>query len=534
MSDLDRLALRRRIAALLAPWAGARPGMTVGIVQGDGLVLHESAGLASLELGVAITAQTCFRVASVSKQFTCAAVLLLAAEGRLDPDDPLGSHLPDLPDPLARVTLDQLMHNSGGVRDMLEIMRQGGADLGLAVDQATLLAAVARQRTLNAVPGTRFVYSNSGFMLLGRVVEAVSGQALAQVLQQRVFAPLGMTRTAHTPDPLAPQPGLATGYLPRGDGFVRAAHGFALGGEGGLVSCVEDLALWARNFTTGRVGGAALTASLQRAQHFPSGVANRYLRGLRADTHRGTPTISHGGLWPGYRTEFLRAPEQDVTIIAITNDGGSDPARLAHQVLEAVIEGRPGIRPPPRLPSRPTLAPLAGTWVREDGATSLDIALDAEGAPVVSLAGAPVTLAAADDGRLATTHGTILLALRPLGPDALEIEQDAGFTALWRRAPASPGLPSDLAGSYLSEEMAARWSIAAAEVTIEGPLLRGVRRPLVAVAPDLLRVVVPGLLRPGWMDVRVRRDAAGSISGLRVQTARLWDVDYAREPPAVP
>lgn len=310
MTPLDLLRMRSSVRALLAQWDGAVPGMTVGIVQDGALIVHESAGLASLELGVPIGPETCFRIASVSKQFTCAAILLLESEGRLRLTDEARKYLPELPDFGTGVTVAHLMHNSSGLRDMLEIMRQGGVDLGMPVTQGDLLEGIYRQRTLNFAPGSRFLYSNTNFLLLGLIVECLTGEPLGAYLERRIFRPLGMTRTRMTPHPREPVPGLATGYLPREGGFVRAAHAFPLGGEGGLVSCVQDLALWDRNFTTGIVGGTAMGEALATQAPFTGGAMNLYARGLRIDTWRGVRTVSHGGLWPGYRTEFLRVPER--------------------------------------------------------------------------------------------------------------------------------------------------------------------------------------------------------------------------------
>ena len=221
------LALRRQARRLLAPWDRAgSPGATLGLVRDGALVLQESAGAASLELGVPIGPETCFRIASVSKQFTCAAILLLAEEGRLAVEDDIRHWLPELPDFGARISIDHLMRNCSGIRDMLELMRLGGTDLSHPTQPEHLMAAIRRQRGLNFAPGTRFLYSNSGFMLLGRIVEAAAGEALGTFLERRILAPLGMTRTRHTPDVTEVVPGLATGYFPQGEGFIRAQHGF--------------------------------------------------------------------------------------------------------------------------------------------------------------------------------------------------------------------------------------------------------------------------------------------------------------------
>src|SRR5581483_6170615 len=155
MTDLPTLRLERIVDRLLAPWrSNTGPGVTIGVVRDDALAVHRSAGLASIELGVPIGPATTFRIASVSKQFTCAAILMLAAEGRLDIQDDVRRHIPDLPDLGHRITLAHLMHNTSGIRDMLEIMRLGGVDLGQAVTPRALLDAVCRQRALNFPPNT--------------------------------------------------------------------------------------------------------------------------------------------------------------------------------------------------------------------------------------------------------------------------------------------------------------------------------------------------------------------------------------------
>ena len=241
MNDLDHLLLRRRVERMLAPWRQSDgPGMTLGVVLGRDLAVHESAGMASIELRVPIGPQTTFRIASVSKQFTCAAILLLAAEGRLSIDDDVRRYVPALPDLGHLITLAHLMHNTSGIRDMLEIMRLGGVDLGQPCEPQDLLDGVCRQRGLNFMPGSRYLYSNSNFMLLGRIVEQVSEQPFRDFLDRRIFAPLGMNATRHVERTTEVVPNLATGYFPgRRGGWTRAQHDFPLHGEGGLVACVS-------------------------------------------------------------------------------------------------------------------------------------------------------------------------------------------------------------------------------------------------------------------------------------------------------
>lgn len=530
LNDLDRRALNNRIDNLLEPWRDRpTPGMTVGVVVSDELVAHRHAGLASLELGTPIDDMTCFRIASVSKQFTCAAILLLADRGQLDIGAPVRVLLPELPEACEMVAVAHLMHNTSGIRDMLEIQRQGGGELGVPITAEDLLEGICRQRSLNFAPGSRYLYSNSNFLLLGLIVERLSGMTLAAFLEQEMFGPLGMTGTRHTPDVRVVIPRLATGYLVDGAGFVRAAHAFPLGGEGGLVSCVEDLAIWARNAATGRVPGERVLRGLEQATPFLNGTVNMYARGLVARAYRGVRTFSHGGLWPGFRTEYLRAPDQQIAVIAISNHGAADPNLLAHRVLDILLD-RIDAPKPPRLPARQALAAMAGRYLDAATGATLDVEVSDEGVPTLITNGLPSIAEATEDGRLCVPRGSSVFTVRAAGPDAVEVELDAGSKAIWMRTPAAPRLPDDLPGTYVSEEMATRWVITREGegmiARAHGPVIRGAVWPIEAIGSDDVRVHVPGTLMRGWLDVRAERDAGGRIEALVVNGGRVKAARY--------
>lgn len=535
VTDLDRRALVNRIDRLIAPWNGDLPGITVGVVQGGELVAHRHAGLASLELGVRIGPETCFRIASVSKQFTCAAVLILAARGLLDIEAPARTLLPELPEAYAAVTVAHLMQNTSGIRDMLEIQRQGGADLGTSVSAEDLLDGICRQATLNFAPGTRYLYSNSAFFLLGLIVERLTGRKLEAVLEEEIFVPLGMTSTRHTPDLSVPIPNLATGYLAKNGGFVRASHGFALGGEGGLVSCVGDLALWARTAVLRRHPAGGVLDALEKMVPFTNGRPSLYARGLLKAPYRGVLTFSHGGLWPGYRTEYLRAPSLDAAVIAISNNGAADPNLIAHRVLDVLLD-RTGAVKLPKLPPAAELAPVAGRYLDPETGATVDVSVSEEGVPTLKVNGLPSTAEATEDGRLAIPRSSTVFSVRAKGPDAVEVTLDAGTVSVWNRVPPGAVLPADLPGTYASEEMASRWVIERAgegmRVRVTGPVVRGARWEIEPIAESDVRVHVPGTLMRGWLDARVERDAGGAIAALVVNGGRAKRVRYARRPDA--
>ena len=529
MTNLAHLHLVRGVDCILAT-LGDGPGATIGVVQDGELAVHRCRGMSSLELGVPIGPDTTFRIASVTKQFTCAAILMLAADGLLRLDDDARTHLPELPGMGAPVTVAHLMHNTSGIRDMLGIMRQGGADLGQPVRPDELMAGILRQRTLNFTPGSRFLYSNSNFLLLGRIVERVSGERLADLLHRRVFTPAGMTRTrlVETVDEVVP--GLATCYVRPADTWTRARHAFPLHGEGGMVSGVEDLALWSRWLDA----NPGLADTLATQAPFTNGHPSLYARGQVVRDYRGVRTVGHGGLWPGYRTEFLRVPAEGITIVAITNRGDADPSVLAHQVLDLMLDGRPGAPPTPARASPADVQPLVGRWLDKEAFITLDIEVTGNGAVNVASFGLPFLPSVLPDGRLGAVRGMTSIALRRLENDAIEVEQDAGHLATYRRVPPGASLPVGLAGAYFSPEMDTAWHMSVdagvAQVTATGPIVPSGPWPVEAVESDVIRIHTPDVLMPTWLDVRVDRDAAGTVLGLEVNSGRVRRAYYHRQP----
>src|SRR5205085_11728902 len=191
---IGSIALERRIDALFSRYTKpGSPGAIVAVMRGGAVEVCKGYGLASIELGVPIGPTTRFRIASVSKQFTVAAALMLAAEGKLKLSDPPHKYLKELK-PLP-VTIDQMMRNSSGLPDFLELLRLGGHGLDKPARAVDFLEAAARNNHLNFAPGSRFLYSNTNFLLLGLIVERVARKKLGDVLAERILKPLGMTDT---------------------------------------------------------------------------------------------------------------------------------------------------------------------------------------------------------------------------------------------------------------------------------------------------------------------------------------------------
>jgi D-aminopeptidase len=533
MRTLDSLRLQRVVDRLLAPWQGTPgPGVTIGVVRDDTLVVHRAAGMADIELGVPIGPATRFRIASVSKQFTCAAILMLAAEGKLRVEDDVRDHIAAFPDLGHRITLAHLMHNTSGIRDMLEIMRLGGVDLAQPCRADDLLDGVCRQRGLNFVPGSRYRYSNSNFMLLGRIVEQVSGESLAAFLERRIFAPLGMTMTRHTPSTTELVPGLATGYFPTPDGWRRALHNFPLHGEGGLVSSVEDLALWHTQFGLPHLYHDALATELTAMTPFANGTPNTYARGLRIKTWRGMSTVGHDGLWPGFKTSFVRVPQHQVAVICISNDATADPHDLAFEVADALFDGTPFVQAVPPPPPWVDADSLPGCYLERTSGATVDVARDAKGRVTATANGLTTVLLPTADGRLATSRGSNDFTLYFDGV-AIEVERDAEIRETLHRVAPGAVLPDDLPGRYFNPDTAAAWTIdvidGGAALRIAGPVLAAAGPWEIApIEGDIIRIYTPLTLYRGWLDTRVLRDASGRITGLNVDGGRVNGLVFAR------
>ena len=304
--------------------------------RGGATVLERGYGRASLELGVPITPQSVFHVASVTKQFTAMSILLLARDGRLSIDDDVRRHLPEWAGP-AGVTIRHLLTHTGGLRDAFLLIEMAAPETSRPVHDQ-LVGLLARQRGLSDAPGQRYVYNNGGYVLLAEIVKRVSGQSLRAFADDRIFRPLGM-RQSHLHDDVAEIVAkLATGYTRGGDGALRVARQTGgLVGNGGLFTTVGDLLRWERNFAEPRVGDASLIASMETPPTLPGGETTVYGFGLQMERHGGRRTVGHGGGDPGVSAYVVRYPDDDLAVAVLCNVDEIDSIELARGVANLYL-----------------------------------------------------------------------------------------------------------------------------------------------------------------------------------------------------
>jgi CubicO group peptidase (beta-lactamase class C family) len=331
----------QKIDKLFAPYDNPRsPGCSVGVIRDGSFIFRKSYGEASLELMAPLTSESVFYMASVSKQFTAASIVLAAEQGALLLDDDVRKYIPELPDYGRSITLRQMLHQTSGFRDFLALSYLSGRDSSALSSPDSVLKLIARQKGLNNAPGEEFVYSNSNYFLLGVVVKRATGKSLAEFARANIFQPLGMTHTLFYDDNSLIVPKRVAAYAPGKDGefLVDWSTVFDIVGSGGLMSNVDDLILWDRNFYSNKLGGGTLVSELQSYGVLNNGQRINYGLGLWLSEYRGLRTVEHSGGTFGYRTELLRFPEQRFSVTALCNIANADVEGLARKVSDLYLE----------------------------------------------------------------------------------------------------------------------------------------------------------------------------------------------------
>jgi CubicO group peptidase (beta-lactamase class C family) len=337
------------------------PGCAVGVYRAGAIVFSGGYGYADLEHDDPITDATPFYTASLSKQFTAAAVLLLVADGKLALQDDVRKYVPELPDFGARITLDQLLHHTSGLRDYHLLLELEGLNEEDVITTREVLWLLAHQRSLNFAPGSRQSYSSSGYVLLAEIVARVSGEPFGVFLARRVLAPLGMASSLVRDDHARLIPHKATGYVRGPDGQQRIlVANLEYPGSSNFVTTIRDLAKWDANFYDPEVGGAALVDGMRIRGKLTDGTALDYASGLEEYEANGLHVESHDGAFAGYRSVITRYPSKRLTVAVLCNTADAHPGALADAVapifLPPTLALAPALTPAPAPAPTPTLA----------------------------------------------------------------------------------------------------------------------------------------------------------------------------------
>ena len=328
-----------------APWDRPdSPGCVVAVSKDSRIAYNRGYGMADLDHDVKITPNTIFYVGSISKQFTAAAILMLAQDGKISLDDPVRKYIPELTDFGAPVTLRQMLHHTSGLRDYEQLLWFDGwrLDSPDLLTDSDILYIMSRQKELNFPPGSQFDYSNTNYMLLAQVVSRVSKQSFPDFMMTRLFQPLGMQHSHFRDDHGETVKNLAYPYEPKEDGgFDLSIPNYDTVGATNLLTTVDDLVRWDENFYTGKVGGRQLVTQLQEPGQLNDGTRLNYTEGMFVGGPGGIRIAESGSAGDaGYIANISRFPDQHLFVATLCNLGSIDPLDLSHRVANIYLGGK--------------------------------------------------------------------------------------------------------------------------------------------------------------------------------------------------
>ena len=535
----------KRIDALFERWDRSdSPGCSLGIVREGRLIYERGYGMANLEHDIPITPDTVFRIASVSKQFTAMSLLLLEQDGALSLEDDIRDYLPEMPDYGQPISIRHLVQHSSGIRDyegMTTLL--GVANEDTYVEQE-ILELLARQKALNFAPGERYLYSNSGYLLLGEIVERVSGKTLRQFVDQRIFRPLGMHASVIRDDHTEVIEHRASGYAPwKGGGFRIAESYYDLVGDGSVFTTVRDLYRWDQNFYHQKVGGEEVAKAQHETLVLNDGRNMLYAAGLEIGEYGGLRFVAHSGSWVGFKAQLLRFPGQRFSVICLCNDESVNPTALAVRIADIYLADQ--------FESAPRRPVAAADPDGDPAARAAELAVK-EG-----LYREPVTHAVArvsvGGPRLLVDQGWGPSAYAPVGRDTFRsADRDVGFPAdlvfaekqravpqrfqllelgevplnFEKIDPYSPSLDElrEYTGAYYSEELETTNRVYLEDDRLYLEYRRSPKTPLQPTLKDQFTL--------NGMRIEFERDSKGGISGYGIWFDWEWNLRFARRDPS--
>jgi CubicO group peptidase (beta-lactamase class C family) len=321
---------RSRLEDVLPRTRAGRPGAAAIVTRNGETLFRGAYGLADIERNESLEPSMLFRIGSLTKQFTAAAILLLVDEGRLSLSDTASSVLDDFGSNGDRITIEHLLTHTSGLRNYTEMRKFPGV---MASDASVKeIIDFFRSEPLTFAPGARFRYSNSGYVTLGAVIERLSGQTYADFIAQRIFIPLGMNDTSYE--------GHERSGAKRAEGYNRDRKAAALSmswpySAGGLVSTVDDLARWHDAICGKTLLSAESWRRATTPYKLPNGKSTRYGYGIFCGDIKGRSTLEHNGGINGFSSHAVSLPQENIFAAVLSNDDGMNILSL----LSAIFTG---------------------------------------------------------------------------------------------------------------------------------------------------------------------------------------------------
>lgn len=530
--------LQTSAEAIIEPWVlEDAPGVAVAVSKGGEVIFARGAGIANLEHGEPITPDSVFQVASVSKQFTAFATLLLVSEGKIDLSEDIRTYVPELTEHPKTITVRHLLDHTGGLREAgtLTVMA-GWLDDDIRTHQQ-VIELIARQDGVNFEAGEEVEYSNTGYILLAEIVERASGMPFEQFTEERIFAPLGMNNTRFQTNRNDLIPGRASSYYLSNDGFKNVISAGERKGSTGLYTTALDMLKWTENFQTKKIGNDTVFDLMAERTTASNNDASTFARGQELRPYNGLKTWSHGGRDVGYRSFVLRIPEEEFALTILSNRTDFDTAKMAFALTDVFLGNSSNYQAEELVSWEPTskaqLQKYAGNYELYPGAV-FTIFVDGHGLKFASF-GAPK-----GEGQLLPQVGQHRFMLSPDADISIAFEapqngQSLSFSytiglhgslkanrvALVPFDPATVNF-SDYTGTYESTELGTGYTLTLKEGILVAKHHRSPEFALTPYQTDIFFGQGP------LQKLEFTRDSNGDVAGMRASAPLSEDVYFMR------
>lgn len=535
MSNLEKPRVKRcltkedeeRIDRLFAVWnEGLCPGGQVGVRYQGEVIYQKCFGYANLEHRIPVKDTTVFHIASMSKQITAMAVLLLHEDGKLHIDDDIRLYLADLVNFSEPVTIRQLMNNTSGIRDQFFLLNMCGVRIEDTITQADTLRIIARQRNLNFKPGSMYSYSNSNYTLMAEIVTRVSGMSMTDWCRKRIFEPLGMTRTVFLGNFWQVIPNRADSYENNGyDGFVKHVLNFGTYGATALNSCVTDYLKWFENLTNPTICSLETLQLMKQRPVLENGCLSEYAGGITFYQLGSHKVFGHSGGDAQYRSNGEIYEDDGLEIIIFSNTGTQMPADLTKSIASIILKLEQPQDQPFTLQTdqAPETSRMAGFYLcRESLYYSCEITLR-NGVPYVSLSYEGTRMTHTGGNHFALGRYNMDCYFDETGFYASMGEAVMRFDRL-EKAILPPEKAIEYTGEYYSPELKTQYLFTVEAGVLTGREWRDEPNPCYMVSHDQF------ICRFGRITERLSfiRNESNEVTGLTMENDRVFCMDFRK------
>ena len=509
-----------------------KPGAAVAVVKNGQVIFKKGYGSANLEYDLPVTPSTVFHIASVSKQFTVFAVLLLEQQGKLSFDDDIRKHIPEVPDFGTTITLRHLASHTSGMRDQWDLLAMAGWRMDDVITKDHIMTMVAHQKELNFQPGEEYLYCNTGFTLLAEVVARVSGVSFATFTQNKIFAPLNMENTLFYDNHELIVKNRAYSYKMPGNKYYKSRLNFSNAGATSLFTTVEDLALWAMNFEEPKVGSQAIIDKMNTLAVLNNGKTFGGAYGQFIGSHKGHNLIQHSGGDAGYRSYLGRFPDENFAVMVFSNYANSNPRKLALEVADVYLKEKTA---PKELREESTYVSLSpehlkqfeGHFWNESSSLARKIYMKNDSLRYYRSEYNETTLLPISFSKFEMKDVSLYVTVEFKKGDGklqMTVEQEDGNVYDFEEYEPVDLDSFDLeqySGTYFSEEIMTEFELFVRKGMMLGRNFRAGEFPFTFVKEDVLK-------SPGGM-VRIVRNEAGEITGIKASTGRVRNLWFEKK-----